>query len=457
MNTTKKFKSGEKVATILRSTNKQQTIDWIMAPPSSSSRSKPRRRQQATAPLIKGYLPVRLCLPTTEEGRSDDTFFYVKEHRDHNNTTSSTSTSTTNSTTTTLFVANAPVIPPVSTKLLLKSIFGRYGDVTRVTVVPNPRHFKHQPSSAAIMSTSSSTSVDEGIRWTDQFAAPSYFHHAAVLEEQGRFAHVVFSSTKELKACLSSLHQVMAAQTKGDKNARTSKADDSNSSSDDDDDYDDDDEESHDNDSNNEKDNKPQAPGLVLDLIELQTLADETDRLYREEHRHRRDDSDDDDDNKRKQQKTNRVLRVAERYRETCCTTSRDRKDLLEECNRVMQQYDDEQARALAATTGGDGEPLVDGDGFVTVTYGNSAGAAGSTGKRALDEAPVHEQGQKRRKGQKRSRGSKKGPGASELVDFYRFQTKENRKKTLHELREQFEQDLAKVQKLKQERQYRPF
>jgi ribosomal RNA-processing protein 7 len=440
-----------------------------MAPSSSSSKPRRRRQQATAAPLIKGYLPVRLCLPTTtDEGQSDETFFYVKEHRDNNNTT--TSTPNKNSTTTTLFVANAPVIPPISTKLLLKSIFGRYGDVTRVTVVPNPRHFKHQQEASFSSAAMSRRSVDyEGIRWTDQFAAPSYFHHAAVLEEQGRFAHVVFSSTKELKACLASLHQVMAAAptSGGDKHARTSNAGDSDSSSSHDDD--DDDEGSHDGDSSNDEESQPHSPGLVLDPIELQTMADETDRLYREEHRHRRDnnsddDSDDDDDNERTKQrkKPSRVLRVAERYRETCCTTSRDRKDLLEECNRVMQQYDDEQARALAATTGGDGEPLVDDDGFVTVSYGNNSGAvvgvgSSATGKRALDEAPVHEQGQKRRKGQKRSRGSKKGPGALELADFYRFQTKENRKKTLHELREQFEQDLAKVQKMKQERQYRPF
>ena len=47
--------------------------------------------------------------------------------------------------------------------------------------------------------------------------------------------------------------------------------------------------------------------------------------------------------------------------------------------------------------------------------------------------------------------------GSAELKDFYRFQTKESRKRGILELRKRFEEDLVRVKKLKEEKAYRPF
>jgi hypothetical protein len=48
----------------------------------------------------------------------------------------------------TLFVSNAPVVPSVRTKLLLKSIFGRYGELDRVTVIPSHGNIKTESSAS---------------------------------------------------------------------------------------------------------------------------------------------------------------------------------------------------------------------------------------------------------------------------------------------------------------------
>ena len=80
--------------------------------------------------LIKGYLPVRITFPSSEDvdnesssSFADETFMFVKEHH----------------TGPTLFVCNAPNFPGIKTQILLKSLFGRFGSVARVTVVANPR------------------------------------------------------------------------------------------------------------------------------------------------------------------------------------------------------------------------------------------------------------------------------------------------------------------------------
>ena len=129
------------------------------------------------------------------------------------------------------------------------------------------------------------------------------------------------------------------------------------------------------------------------------------------------------------------------------------RAQLLEECNRVVQAWEDqmevEQRRLQVAAQ----EP--DDDGFVTVTTTTT-----TTSAPTLETAPNARGG---RRSNTASRGGsrkkkKTMSGAQPLSDFYRFQTKETRKRSLQELRERFEQDLAKVQKRRQERQYaQPF
>lgn len=333
---------------------------------------------------LKGYLPVRLTLPQVVEDIEDETFLFVKEHQ-------SGSSGGTTDKGTTLFVANVPVVPSVQTKLLLQSIFGRYGEVARVTVVENPRKDQQQTGEERAEQLLGS--------WTTKFSLPSFL---APIHNTGRFAHVVFTTTKELKRTMQSLAEVME---------------------------------------NIEEDNQESLPGLTLDKIELQTLADESERRQREEQGL----ASDSEMEERRNDSIPGILKVAERYRRSCRAISRNA--LLEECNRVMQEYEDTEEENIRARQAALNEP--DEDGFITILPSSQAG-----NKSELESGPSV---QRRRKGQQRSRKKKDGAGKSELSDFYRFQTKDIRKRTLQDLRQRFEEDLARVKRMKEENQYRPF
>lgn len=318
------------------------------------------KNSSAAGPLIKGYLPVRLSL---QDNNDDETFFYIKQHFGSDNAT--------------LFVANVPCIPVISSRKLLLSLFARFGNVQRVTVIENPRNNQNETS----------ITIFENKR--PSFLPPQQDGN------HGKFAHVVFSSPKEMKRVLREVTKIMSQQTE---------------------------------------------EGLLLERIEIQTLQDESKR--QEESRSNNNDDSDDDHHEKDESKTG-ILAVAQRYRASCHELSRE--SLLKECNSIMEQYEDEEEAEKRARSSNDGEP--DEDGFITVSYSSSN--IGS--KRDLEQAG----GGRRRGGSKRSR-KKKDPNEG-FTDFYRFQTKESRKLGLQDLRKRFEQDLAKVKKMKEERKYRPF
>jgi len=395
---------------------------------------KGRKAKKKDAPRIKGYLPVRLKIDCYDGG-DDETFFYVKEHQQRSSSSSSTGNNNNadgdDDARNVLFVANAPVLPQtrIGTKRLLRSLLGRYGEVRRVTMIDAKKRTTTAGGSRAVVE---GDAVDEGeealLAWTTKFRSPSFLPKnatdggATANEWLGKFAHVVFESGVEMKCCVESLEDLMAGGG-GDAS---------------------------------------DLPGLVLDQVELQTLADD-------EHEYGSDDDGVVDEfrpsasgaNTKKKSLTG-VAAVAERYRAGVRELA-DRKALLDECNAVMERFEDaEEAdrrdREAAANDGPDD------DGFITVRYSSQVGS-----KRELEEGHVHDDGgggggvtagmpPPRRKGHKqRSRKKKKGIGATELSDFYKFQTKVNRKKTLQELRERFEEDLARVQRMKEERRYKPF
>jgi ribosomal RNA-processing protein 7 len=329
------------------------------------------KNSSGSAPLIKGYLPVRLTLPSNSHDSHDDTFFYVKEHFAGDKKT--------------LFIANAPVVPGIQTQILLRSLLGRYGQVERVTVIENPRK---DPKVAANLSLS----------WTTK-SAPSFFSTTSCTSGEGKFAHVVFVSPKEMKKAMKGLEHVMASR-------------------------------------------KHDFPGLTMERLEIQTLQDETQRKQSEGV----DDCDDDvhDDFMPNERKVTGMLVVAERYQKSHLALSRE--VLLEECNAVMESFEDMEERDRLARQAAKNEP--DEDGFVAVTY--SAQKLGS--KRDLEEGITTTNN---RRGSKRRR--KKKVGGTELTDFYRFQQRETRKKDLQDLRKRFEEDLVKIKRMKEERQYRPF
>ena len=318
-----------------------------------------------TAPLIKGYLPVRLTFPSEEPEDPDETFFYIKEHFGAEKNA--------------LFVANAPFYPQISTRILLRSILGRYGVLERVTVVGNPRHENFNKNL---------------LEWTTKKNLFPSYQGTQICE--GKFAHAVFVSQKEMKKALATLSEIM-----GDKDET--------------------------------------YPGITLEKLEIQTLQDETQRKL-----HGDDVNDDDSDSPHAEPLTG-ILAVAERYRSSLEAISRDA--LMEECNKVMQDYEEEEAADRLARS--QATNVLDDDGFVTVNYSSQVGS-----KRELEEAVATTN---RRKGSKRSRTKKEATGASELDDFYRFQQKDTRRRTVQELRKRFEEDLAKVKKMKDDKQYRPF
>jgi ribosomal RNA-processing protein 7 len=318
-------------------------------------------------PLIKGYLPVRLKVP-------EDTFFYVKQHHGDDATT--------------LFVANCPVHCNVDTKLLLTSIFGRYGDVTRVTVIKNPRQQQQQQQQEH---SANPLLLGSSYNWTDKFRCPTCMVDDDAIGK--KFAHVKFRSAKEMKQTLRVLCEIMRTEE-----------------------Y------------------------ITLDPIEMQTLADETD--HQRQRRCGEEDLSTEEGPSREKKRTSGIAAIVQRYKSSRC----DRDELLQECNDIMSAFEtaeeEEQRRQ--------NERQVDDDGFVTITYKNTKD------KSQLEDADtVAARGGRSRK--QRSRSKKSNGGAQPLEDFYRFQTKDNRKRSLQELREKFEQDLARVKKLKEEKKYSPF
>jgi len=313
-------------------------------------------------PLIKGYLPVRVTFPSDDDTFLDETFFFVKEHFGTSGDAKHC----------TLFVANVPLYPNISSKMLLQSLLGRFGDIDRITLIENPRHKKDVKDSMVYLDAEKNHYLYPSIQ------GPKL--------EQGKFAHVVFRSPKEMKKAMRGLQELMSSGK--------------------------------------------ESPSLNVGSLEIQTLRDES--LLRND-----DESDDDT--------LTGILAVSHRYRENVKKNLSSRQDLMEQCNQIMEEYEESEKDANAAKQ----NPAVDDDGFTTVTYSASTGT-----KRSFEEGVTTTN---RRKGSKRSRTKKKMGGATELSDFYRFQQKESRRRTVQDLRKQFQQDLEKVKRLKEERHYRPF
>lgn len=424
-------------------------------------------------PLIKGYLPVRLRLPkipqlavaqavhdhedhsTVLSTTTEETYFYVREHQQQQGATSKKAdahgvSSPTTGSGCTLFVANAPVVPGISTKLLLRSLLGRFADVTRVAVVSNPR--RHGGSGGETTTTTTTTSIIMGGEdallsssslgsWTDKvIARPSFL--PPVLSE-GTYAHVIFATPKEMKKAKKALEDLMSGSVSGTPGSASKRRNHKKRS--------------HQSILNEDAEMNESSlpPALTLDSIEIQTLSDESMRQFHEARRRTMGnndndddlDDDDDDDDQATRKNLSGVLAIAQRYRDSCKLLSRDK--LLEECNAVMQAF--EEAEEAKRLTQGAARSQPDDDGFVTVSYSNAVGS-----KSELEES-VTATTPSRRKGNKRTRKKKDAIGSQQLQDFYRFQRKEGRKRSMEDLRKQFQVDLQKVKRLKEEKQYRPF
>ena len=287
-------------------------------------------------------------------------------------------------------MANAPANGLIRTDLLLKAIFEQYAEVERVTVARDPRK----------------TSDDESIG----NAAVRIFQNAALSvgndlkEDQkrgdGKFAHVVFSSGKEMKRASKAIRDDV------------------------------------------------ESNGIVqLDCETMDALVAQTELLRREINTEE-DDDEEEDTNRTGTKKLTGIYAVAAQYKQSFYRHT-PRQQLMELCNTAMASYEQSEQEAEARAKRLAEEP--DDDGFITVTHGSSAASFGDL------QTTQHQVG--RGKGSKRNRKRKADNrhGAGEFSDFYKFQWKEMKKKEMNDLKARFEEDLEKVKKMKAERAFRPF
>ncbi|CAM9224593.1 unnamed protein product [Laminaria digitata] len=121
------------------------------------------------------------------------------------------------------------------------------------------------------------------------------------------------------------------------------------------------------------------------------------------------------------------------------------RQALQAEVDFTLQGFEKEEAAEIAGRKAMLESPEDD-DGFITVTYkrkrGRNSGNPAESGVAGGGGA---------------GGDKKKRKGAGELTDFYRFQMRESRREQLATLRSKFEQDKARVAKMKEQRKFRPF
>ncbi|KAI0690837.1 ribosomal RNA-processing protein 7-domain-containing protein [Cytidiella melzeri] len=119
--------------------------------------------------------------------------------------------------------------------------------------------------------------------------------------------------------------------------------------------------------------------------------------------------------------------------------------------NSWMEHFDWEQAKKKQQSKYKKGEAIVDSDGFTLVTRGGAygqtlGGGVGVASKRFQRGAPD---------GGKRSRKNKNE--SKEKDAFYAFQIHERKRKELMDLKQKWEEDKAKVEKLKESRKFKPY
>ena len=228
--------------------------------------------------------------------------------------------------------------------------------------------------------------VDAIQKWKDLVSKTNVLFPLSDNLDEGKFAHVTYKSPKEMRNAFKAMSKVQ----------------------------------------------KSKETGVVFTSKDLQEL------IYRTKEMHP---SLLHEEEKSNSHNNSRVLRLADRYRQQIM--SRDL--LLQHCNQVMERFEEQEAETKETARNA---AIADQDGFVTVTYKNSAGS-----KRELEDT----QEESKRGSHKRSRKKSKIGGSGELQDFYRFQRKETQKKGIQDLRKRFEEDLAAVKKIKEEKKYQPF
>jgi len=368
-------------------------------------------------PAIKGYLPIRISLPSISTSSSSSkqqqehsftSFIYIKEHIQRSQGTNTNNNSSSSGGSDTLFISNAPSNGPIRTDILLQSLFEVYGDIERVTVAQNPRKANllsinnDDETATEIFRESAISNLDTGNIFATDCKSK---------KGNGKFAHVVFTSSKEMKRALKLIKKEISSVKDGVFVMKL---------------------------------NDDRMEQLKL---ESQQLATQQNREEEEEEEDN-DDSQDEDEEDTTHQLTG-IQAIAAQARHTA-NRHISRSKLMQMCNEAMASYEtqetiqEENAKRLAE------EP--DEDGFITVTSKSSTPSFGITND--LEEEIHTRRGKSSKRNRKRKAGAS---GADELTDFYRFQLKEQRKKEVIDLKQRFEEDLKKVKQMKEERKFRPF
>ncbi|KAI8982754.1 ribosomal RNA-processing protein 7-domain-containing protein [Trametes punicea] len=118
-----------------------------------------------------------------------------------------------------------------------------------------------------------------------------------------------------------------------------------------------------------------------------------------------------------------------------------------------MEAFEHEQAKKRQQSKYRKGEAIVDEDGFTLVTRGGAygktlGGGVGVASKRFQEEQAGATESKRRRKDKKEKK---------EKEAFYAFQIHEKKRKELIDLKKKFEEDRAKIEKLKQSRKFKPY
>ncbi|KAI0658550.1 ribosomal RNA-processing protein 7-domain-containing protein [Cubamyces menziesii] len=118
-----------------------------------------------------------------------------------------------------------------------------------------------------------------------------------------------------------------------------------------------------------------------------------------------------------------------------------------------MEAFEHEQAKKKQESKYRKGEAIVDEDGFTLVTrggaYGKTLGGGVGVASKQFQEEQAGGTGSKRRRKEKKEKKEKEA--------FYAFQIHEKKRKELIDLKAKFEEDRAKIEKLRQTRKFKPY
>jgi len=356
--------------------------------------------------LIKGYIPLTIKVPSSRGNDADVSYVYLKEH----NVRTSDPNSGSNHAGKTLFVANVPFVSGVRSSIFLHALFGKFGEVEKIVIVRNPRTGGNDENN-----TSSNDKEDSGSTIEKLFQSELSGKIIPMEDDfydEGKFAHIIFPSSKEMKRALKSL--------------------------------------------------KKQKDCVSFGKLEVRELADQSDQAWKKERSrisrklNKGDDDDsssgdsdafdenEDEDEEKVEEKLTGIMALVQRHRDRLIDSS----VLSAACDSIMSKYEDAEADAEQKLIDSKNQP--DEDGFVTVSYSAAVGESDGLEKAASF-------GVGRRKSGKRSRKRTVGIGGKELDDFYRFQKRESKKRNLSDLKQQFQEDLERVKKMKEQKLYRPF